>query len=100
MISNLGAQIIYSRGKDESISYDLKPHNVDITELVQQYKFVTNTNIVRDPYDHLIGYRSASHDIDQVFLFMIRIIQKLGQDIMCYVIILNDCLERKAYLLS
>lgn len=67
MISNLGAQIIYSRGEDESISYDLKPHNVDITELVQQYKFVTNTNIVRDPYDHLIGYRSASHDIDQVF---------------------------------
>lgn len=65
MISNLGAQRIYSRGKGESISYDLKPHNVDVTELVEQYKFVTNTSIVRDPY--MIGYHSVSHDIDQVF---------------------------------
>lgn len=46
MYSDLGAQFVYSRNKNNTREYELLPHNIDVTDLVRQYGTATNTEIV------------------------------------------------------
>lgn len=67
MYSDLGAQFVYSRNKNNTIEYELLPHNIDVTDLVRQYGTATNTEIVEEYSNYAFSSGPRGPQIDQVY---------------------------------